>query len=286
MHTFSKFINYAIFCFLLLFSLNSIADDLLIFKKYGYGYGESRIVTDSPFFYPLRDDEKYVFLSPGYLLDDKGNKKLQSEINMFIRLFAEQKSKKEVVMTIEFENKSHHSFYLPDIFLTFFKKNKQDMAYTSSCKQDFLIITDNSRLDFLGSFCNGYDDDPDSGNWFEIKSGEKYVVSIYLNKSLYAFPPGLRRYKVGTLEYPFVNEQWLVRQRIYKKMFNLLSQKYICFFNKDNSHLEPDNSCLGDNNDDEIKKLLLNLDMSGEKLEDKFNIRSNQVYIDIDTNKS
>lgn len=140
MHTFSKFINYAIFCFLLLFSLNSIADDLLIFKKYGYGYGESRIVTDSPFFYPLRDDEKYVFLSPGYLLDDKGNKKLQSEINMFIRLFAEQKSKKEVVMTIEFENKSHHSFYLPDIFLTFFKKINKTWHIPHHVNKTFLLL--------------------------------------------------------------------------------------------------------------------------------------------------
>lgn len=270
------------------FSPKTMSDNSFFVKKKGYGHNNTYIFNGEYDFYPLVDDEKYVFLYPGYLLNNADNISLQSRLNMFINLSVERTPTNKIVMVIIFENKSEDDFYIPGVYLNFFRDESESEINNSSCKRDFLIISGDFRLDYLGSFCKGYDEDPDSGDWIKIESGKKFVIKMYLNASLYAFPVGIYSYEIGTLEYPFVNERWFFYQRIYKSMFDILSVKYQCGIHSSSTYALAlrRNSlqwhCVCFSNDD-VNEFFERINMFGNIDENKFLIRSNNVLVEIDS---
>lgn len=267
-------------CFFWAGAHSALADDSLITKKYAYGYGFSRgyisVVDGKPMFYPLLNEERYNFLYPGYLVSSKESKEIQSDLGIDIKLAVEARSG-NVQTNVIFNNASGQSFfvhkrYLPDVY-----KIKNGAIVSELCSQTFLVVTDNSRLDYMGALCD-YDYDLDPNSWVEIKSGKAFSFTVDLNRS-YIFPPGYRKYNIGTLEYPIVNKKWFTVQNVYKEMFDIFNWKYECRIERPKNYLALGSDCVNDV-DNSMEFFLLNLSLSGGN-DNIFNVRSNQVVVNI-----
>lgn len=232
----SKNIISVLFFTLLLTSWYCAADFPIVTKKYQYGYKYkddygSNILGEAPRFHSLVNIEKYIFLYPGYLYSDELNKKIQSEKSMFVLLNIEKNDKDKLIAITKFVNKSNKSYFIHNFFITLFK-DKSMYGYSSGCRQDFLIVTNSARLEYMGYSCHSYDEDPNSGNWVKIGPGKSFSMKTYLDNSLYTFPSGLRKYSIGTLEYNFVDEDWLSFQRVNVMISAILEWQDHCGFNQ------------------------------------------------------
>lgn len=210
-------------------------------KKYEYGYKYTddlgfNVVGTKPEIHPLMHSEEYTFLSPGYILNDVENKQTQFKTKMFISLSIEKNIDGKLIAVTKLENKSNKSYFVHSIFLTLFKLKSSD-NYSSSCRQDLLIVTNSTRLEYIGGKCHGYDDRFDSDEWVEIGPGKIYIMRINLDNNLYTFPSGNRMYSIGTLDYPFVDIQWFSLQRIYDSVFNILKWRYDYKIEQDENYL-------------------------------------------------
>ncbi|AUZ63341.1 hypothetical protein C2U53_05460 [Citrobacter sp. CFNIH10] len=291
-------INFMVRFIFLSFILTSsycMADFPVVTKKYEYGFKYKdkhgfNVLGEKAQFHPLINNEKYTFLFPGYLFNDMENRNLQFKKNMFVVLSVDKKTNGKLKINTRLENRSNKSYFIHSIFLNLFNENSKE-GFSSSCRQDLMIVTNSTRLEYMGGFCHGYDDSPYSGDWVEIRPGEIYSMSMYLDNKLYTFPSGHRTYSIGTLEYPFVDAQWFSRQRINNLMFNVLEWRHECVFNHDKNYLIPRNFCIDINhnipfieNDFYDLMSLYNEDNSSLP-QHEFKVRSEQVFVDIDGNK-
>ncbi|ECF3155635.1 hypothetical protein ACVUCS_004460 [Salmonella enterica subsp. enterica] len=284
-----KFIFNVVFFIFILTSWHCVAGVPTVTKKYEYGYKYKdeygfNVLRGRPEFHPLTNNEEYTFLSPGYLFNDVKNRQIQLRTNMFVVLLIEGIRNGRLKLTTQLINKSNKSYFIHSIFLTLFKVNSND-GYSSSCRQDLLIVTKSARLEYMGTFCHGYDDSPDSGDWVELVPGKIYSMSMYLDNTLYTFPSGHRMYSIGTLEYPFVDAQWFSHQRINYSTFNILKWRYECKVDRRKNYLISLNVCINNTSiiEDNFYKFiqLYTVDDNGTS-QHEFKIRSEQILIDID----
>lgn len=284
-----KITSNVVFFFLILVSWHCYADFPVVTKKYEYGYKFMddlgfNVLGEEPEFHPLINSEKYTFLYPGYILNDVENRHIQLKKNMFISLSIINNHAGKLNVTTKLTNNSNESYFIHRFFLTLFGLNSTD-GYSASCRQDLLIVTNSARLEYVGGKCHGYDDSFNSGDWVEIGPGKIYSMSIDLDNTLYTFPPGHHMYSIGTLEYPFVDAQWFLHQRVYGAMFNILKWRYECKMGQAEKYLMLRSICSKNSSaikDDFYEFMHFYIKGDGGISQHEFRIRSEQVYIDVD----
>ncbi len=272
---FKKFL-FIIFCLIFFLMDNSFCEERIT-KKYAYGYGASQgyttVLYGKPKYYPLVGGEEYNILYPGYFIDELENIATQSKTGVYIRLSLKQNAE-GIEANLVISNSSKKSFFM---FRGSF----------IPCSNKFLVVTENVRLDYLGGLICNFGTDYDQGNWVEVKSGEKLNFDINL-VDLYIFPASKKRYVIGSLEYPFFDEKWMIWSVINEKMFSLFNFKYNEDTNWDVIYLMPEFSkYYSEANVDDVNEIRGFLDKVGLANEEKpsFYIRSNTVVIDVDGGK-
>lgn len=258
------------------FMLDSSFAEEGITRKYAYGYGASQgysvVLHGEPGYYPLMNDEKYNILYPGYFVNDQENARIQSISGMHMQLSI-SKIGGGVKANLIISNRGRQSFFIFRGSLT-------------PCGNNFLVISGNVKLDYLGGLKCNFGSDYDPANWVEIRKGEKLIFNVNLEK-LYIFPVGKRKYEIGSLEYPFFDETLMAWKGIYERMFYLFSWTYDDNTIWNEMYLMPyisDIDGVSRDGINDIRGFLMGLGVENKE-GPSFYIRSNKVVIDIDGNK-
>ncbi|WP_410751705.1 hypothetical protein [Citrobacter sp. U14242] len=266
-----------IFYFIILFcSFFTFAGENYFSAIYGYG---KRNGGDYPFVYPLSLENK----KNHYILDSFDNNKEQDLHQVFAYLSVKKKEH-QVLAKVTFKNLSKESYFVHRNRLTLDNDGTGSGIISSMCGKSFIITTNNILLDYLSSKCE-FDEYNFDHDWIEIPAGQSRSFSFVLNDA-YIFLPGEHRYDIGSLEYYFTDAKWIRKKKIYRSLFYIIKFRVgICssrlggdyIFQENNSYCEPEDENLID-----IEYFLWRLGLNGGHEGMYFNIRTNQVVIDID----
>lgn len=266
-----------IFYFIILFcSFFSFADESYFSIIYGYGKHNG---ADNPYVYPLSIENKKNY----YMLSSFDNNKEQNLHQVFAYLSVEKKVH-QALAKVTFNNSSKESYFIHRNRLTLDNDGEDVSTISSTCGKTFVISTNSILLDYLSSRCE-FDEYNFDHDWVEIPAGQSRSFSFVLNDA-YVFLPGEHRYDIGSLEYYFTDAKWIRKKKIYRSLFDIIKFRVgICssrlggdyIFQKNNSHCEPEDEDLID-----IEYFLWRLGLNGGLEKMYYNIRTNQVVIDID----
>lgn len=188
---FSAIVLFLILCFI---PYTSASEDVLL-TKYGYGSliwnGEKHDVP-AIWQYPINLDYSSNKIFNNYKLSDIQNEFNKSKHKLDARLKVSQKDD-NLLAIVTFYNRSIHSFYI------YRNRLPANLYFYPLCGDAFSINADSIHLDYLGRRCQ-FDDWEEKKSWRKIRVGETYDFTVKLNDT-YAFPPGIRRYNIGTLEH-------------------------------------------------------------------------------------
>lgn len=243
-----------------------------------YGYGKLNGV-DYPHIYSLSLENKKSY----YVLSSFDNNKEQNLHKIFAYLSVEKK-KYQVLAKVIFNNLSKESYFVHRNRITLDNDDAEVGIISSMCGKTFAITTNNVLLDYLSSKCE-FDEYNFDHDWIEIPARQSRVFSFILNDA-YVFLPGEHRYDIGSLEYYFTDVRWIRKKKIYRSLFDIMKFRVgICssrlggdyLFQKDNGY------CASEDEDSiNIEYFLWRFGLNGGIEKMYFNIRTNQVVIDID----
>lgn len=262
--------------FLILFFIpyTSASEDVLL-TKYGYGSliwnGEKHDVP-AIWQYPINLDYPSNKIFNNYELSDIQNEFNKSKHKLDARLKVSQKDG-NLLAIVTFYNRSINSFYI------YRNRLPANLYFYPLCGDAFSINADSIHLDYLGRRCQ-FDDWGEKKSWRKIRVGETYDFTVKLNDA-YAFPPGIRRYNIGTLEYSIVKDEWFIEQSIFSSLFSILKWQYTCEGRKGVDYINRVRWPCEFGNPD-IEDFFSNLGYDGFSDDYYFEIRTNQVNILID----
>lgn len=263
---------------------HAFASEDVVLNRYGYGlrkWNESLNKYDKA----MVSDHGGIYYH--YNISDSKSKLEQSKRGIYVHLEVRQEGS-NVIAEVNFYNRSHHSYFI-------FKNNiglSNGDGFYPLCDDAFMVTTEGIRLDYLGMFCafdsNQYIDE--KINWLEIPAGNAYSFTINLN-DVYNFLPEKRRYNIGSLEYIIVNNDWFTEQLIYGyygTLFSILDWQYMCKVNEGGNYIEKRWLCESDaaRDDKSAQSFLRRFDYDGLDRGNYFKIRTNQVVIDVDGDKT
>lgn len=255
---------------------NVFASEDIVLNKYGYGsLIWDGIKHDKPEIwpYPLPENQANYARYHSYEISDTQNfiNQLKYEINIELTI---QQKKNDLFALVQFHNNSPHNYFIHRS-----KLSVDDPIFYPLCSNAFSINTDNIHLNYLKQRCQ-LDSEREKDNWQLIPAGNAYSFSVKLNDA-YAFPPGLRRYNIGSLEYTIVKEEWFIEQSINNLFLSILEWKYSCM-EKDGENyvIKARNVC--DPYRNNIQEILLELGLDGVDYDNHFIARTNQCVIMID----
>ncbi|MDU4436165.1 hypothetical protein CHU32_19995 [Superficieibacter electus] len=251
------------------------ASEEVLLTRYGYGSliwdGEKH---DAPAIWQYFSDLDYSTnkIFNNYELSDAQNEFNKSKYKLDVRLKVRQKDGNLLAM-VTFYNGSVHSFYI------YRNRLPADLYFYPLCGNAFSINADSIHLDYLGRRCQ-FDDGEEKKSWHKIRAGETYDFTVKLNDA-YAFPPGIRRYNIRTLEYSIVKDEWFIEQSIFSSLFSILKWQYTCEGRKSVDFIDRVRwSCEFGYPD--IEDFFSKLGYYGLSDDDYFEIRTNQVNVLID----
>lgn len=262
--------------FLILFFIpyTSASEDVLL-TKYGYGSliwnGEKHDVP-AIWQYPINLDYSGNEIFNNYELSDIQNEFNKSKHKLDARLKVIQKDG-NLLAIVTFYNRSINSFYI------YRNRLPANLYFYPLCGDAFSINADSIHLDYLGRRCQ-FDNWEEKKSWRKIRVGETYGFIVKLNDA-YAFPPGIRRYNIGTLEYTIVKDEWFIEQSIFSSLFSILKWQYTCEGRKGVDYINRVRWPCEFGNPD-IEDFFSKLGYDGFSDNYYFKIRTNQVNILID----
>lgn len=266
----------------------ALASEDVILQKYTYGYPYSseerrnKAMIDPLPGADLTLDGKVGKIYSYYSLSEEGNSVMQKKKHIYAHLLVQNRGH-DIVAKVGFYNRSHQTYYIHKSRLAI-----DDPEFYPLYGHAFSIASDGVSSYYLGHRWH-FDDEVNESRdgWEEIPARKIYSFTIKLNAA-YAFLPGRHHYNIGSLEYSIVNKQWFVDQEIYKNLFSILALTYFdCQVKKDEPYvLKVNELCtLDDSSDISIGEFLYNLGFHGFDPNNYFEIRTNQVVIDIDGDK-
>jgi len=285
------------FCFCFCFFVSkAFPNEDVIIVKYGYGrinWGDKRSSLERPEIYPLQDSYEYQQLSvvepnitintlpPHYIISDDENKSNQDKYKISVQLSVQQQISGRVLASIYFDNRSTQNYFILKDRLP----RKWRDGFGAMCDASFLITTNQIKLDYLGRYCE-FESIELKNYWQKIPAGNNFSSSVLLDLP-YEFLLGRHRYNIGSIEYFVVNDEWFIDQWIYKSFFSILeglntpqTHKGGCFY----LH----KVCYDENNPkekDTLKFFLKRFGFEGKRVDSSFEIRTNQVVLEIDGDK-
>lgn len=247
---------------------------LLTTSGYGFLMWDG-IKHDKPGIWPYYylSDAKHIndMIYPNFRISDAENKVTQKKYKLYTQLVVQQKNK-YLQAHVVFKNRSKISYF---VHLSGILSPRNAVSHPL-CNNAFSITTGGTLLNFLLVPCRYYsEDEPD--NWREVMANSDYNFTINLNEA-YAFPPGYRRYNIGSLEYNVVTEKWLREQYFFNLMFSIFEWELSCKTRKNTSYIKHEkNVCKI--KDSTLRSFLYFHGFEGSNENEHFSIRTNQVVI-------
>lgn len=296
LHPSLNILMYVAFFILILNSGNAYSGQEIVLRKYGYGridWGDKVTDLEKPEIYPLQESRAYeqllvvypnmsiLELFPYYSISDIENETSQIKEKLKVRLSVQQKAGK-VIAIITFHNISNKDYY---IHRGRIPRIQYDHVFGPLCDASFLITSDNVRLDYMGKYCE-FESDTPKDDWYKISAGGNFSTSVILNFA-YEFLPGIHKYDIGSVEYSVVNESWFIDKNIYKSIVSIIDDPDLCNLKHNGYTMEEINSLCGfdESNKNGIKYFMERFNIDAINKENHFEIRTNQVSIEIDGDK-
>ncbi|RJT19202.1 hypothetical protein [Buttiauxella izardii] len=266
------------------------ASEDMVLQKYLYGLRQFSQVKGERYlpaviellpYTDLKEDGGDIKIYPYYEMGEYENKMEQNKHQVDIHLTIQQKSS-STFATVSFYNRSMQAYFVHRSRLV--QEEEQSL-----CGDSFSIATEGISLVYLGWRCQFEDEDNDEKpDWVEISPGKNFSYTVKLNDA-YLFPPGKRRYNIGTLEFFMANDTFFYEKRIFNQIFSILNwkfenceiNKYSYFFKKINELCKFTTPW----NKDTAEGLLRKFSYYGLSTDSYFEARSNQVIIEIDGDK-
>lgn len=245
-----------------------------------YGYGKLNGAR-YPFIYLLSGKENSIRYKTSYY----ENRKEQDKHGIYAKLSIERVNH-QMVATVIFNNISKRNYLVHRNRLSLnndvIKVNSN--YYHRMCGGAFLIVTRNVRLDYIGSRCE-FDENIFENDWITVPARQQVSFKFILN-DFYVFFPGDNNYNIGSLEYYITNEEWVLVKKIYHSLFDMIEYEYqscaTLYFNKAYLYKGGGDSCESDISKDNVRYFIANLNLNGGLDEMYFQIRSNQVEVNVD----
>lgn len=248
----------------------------VLLTRYGYGFLLwDGIKHDKPgiWTYYERPDTQRIndIISPNFRISDAESQAMQENHKLYAKLDLRQKNK-YLQAYVKLKNRSNRSYF---VHLSGILSPHNAVSHPL-CNDAFSITTEGISLDFLLVPCRYYsDDEPD--NWREVTAGSDYNFIVNLNEA-YAFPPGCRRYNIGSLEYNVVTQKWLREQYFFNLMFSIFEWELSCEIRKNISYIEHEKNVCKIKNCT-LRSFLYFHGFEGSNESERFNIRTNQVVV-------
>lgn len=275
--------------FILQASYVSASEDMVL-KKYIYGFRQYSQVQGEKYLPPvieplfdtnLKDKNSVAKIYPYYDVGDYDSAIEKNNYNVDISLSVQQK-KSSVLATVSFFNRGQQAYFVHRSRLT-----SRD-SFLPLCGHAFSVATAGISLAYLGRRCQFEDEDNNKKpDWVEIPAGKTFSYTVKLNDA-YLFPPGKRRYNIGTLKFFMANNTFFYEKRIYKNFFSILNWKLDnCETNKYSYFIQHINKLckvLDPWKEDTAEGLMSKFDYDGLSPDNFFEARSNQFILNIDGN--
>ncbi|MGB7799598.1 hypothetical protein [Buttiauxella sp.] len=275
------------FIFIIHASYVSASEDMIL-KKYVYGFRQYSQVRGEKYLPPvieplsdtdLKEKSSVAKIYPYFDIGDYESKIEKNNHHIDINLSVQQK-KVSVMAMVSFYNSDHQAYFVHRSRLA------SNDSFLPLCGHAFSVATDGISLAYLGRRCQFDDEDNDKKpDWIEIPAGKTFSYTVKLNDA-YLFPPGKRRYNIGTLKFFLANDTFFYEKRIYKTVFSILNWKFDdCETNKYSYYVQKVNELckvLDPWKEDTAEGLLSKFDYDGLSPDNFFEARSNQVILNID----
>ncbi|EML4683403.1 TPA: hypothetical protein U2L42_002557 [Citrobacter amalonaticus] len=263
--------------FFIIFIISSLTfpNESCGFIKYGYGRFSG---IDRPFIYILHPDDDNHYFGISLLQSNKS----QLQHNLYTHLSVKRKEHK-IISVVTFLNKSEKSYFIHRNRLTLDTEGGSFHSFSQMCGETFLITTNTIRLDYLGSRCE-FDRYYFDNDWVEIPS-HRSISFNFIISDVYVFLPGKHRYNFGSLEFYVTDSKWITIKKINRLMFDIFQYKYKAFSQPEHGYLFPLEERHYDHEQYDIRELFQSLNLNGGQGNMYFNIRTNQLIIDIDGNE-
>ncbi|BCG10575.1 hypothetical protein [Buttiauxella agrestis] len=285
-----KFLNLKI-TMMLFFFVSPLAyvtaSEDVVLQKHIYGLRQFSQVKGAKYLPPVIEPLPYTDLKvngddikiyPYYDIGEYESEMEQNKRQVDIHLTVQQKNS-SAFATVNFYNRSLQTYFVHRSRLA--REEEQPL-----CSDTFSIATEGIRLVYLGWRCQFEDEDNDKKpDWQEILAGKTFSYTLKLNDA-YLFPPGKRRYNIGTLEFFMANDTFFHEKRIYNTVFSILNWKFgSCETDKYSYFIQNINELckvIDPWKEDTAEGLLRKFDYDGFSPANFFEARSNQVIINID----
>ena len=266
------------------------ASEDMVLQKYVYGL---RQVKEEKYFPPLLEPVSNIELNENgtikkvysfYNISDNESELVQEKHLINIHLGVRQENN-HALATVSFYNRSQQSYFVHRSRLD----EPKSSPFYPLCSHTFSIATDNIRLIYLAKRCQFEDESNDKeSNWLELPAGKTFSYTVILNDA-YLFPPGNRRYNIGSMEFLLASDIFFHEKRVNKFLFSILDWKYYsCITLKNANYLRGVNGLCKVQyrwKKDTIKGLMYKFYHYGLNSDNYFEIRSNQVVVEINGNK-
>lgn len=280
-----KNINIIIYTFIFYVSYVSASEELVL-KKYIYGLRQYNQVDGRKYLPPVIESLPHSDLKeigtveriyPYYDIGDYESNVEKNNHQIDIDHFVQQKSS-DVMAIVSFHNTGKKKYYV-------YKNRLALKKYlTPLCDHAFSIASEGISLVYLGGRCMFEGEDTD---WVVIPAGKIFSYTVKLNDA-YLFPPGKRRYNIGTLKFRIATDTYFYEERIYRYLFSIANWKYYPCKNKRYYSLRRIiDLCEKENpwRDNTIESFMYEFNYDGHAPNSYFEARSNQVVIEIDGDK-
>ncbi|WP_330985829.1 MULTISPECIES: transposase [Enterobacterales] len=283
-----------VFLFFSAVSMSYVNATDVIVMKFGYGeiYWGKKAFTVDPVVYPLKDSYAYeklmlrqpdattANLNPYYDFTVEENNRTQKERAIVASLKVWQK-KHNVLAQVELHNKSSHVYF---VYRGGMPSLSGVVSFGVMCGSNFMLTTENIKLDYLGRYCDFGDDR--QNNWVDIKPGETFLFIVPINLA-YEFLPGKHQYQIGSLEYEVVTKEWFSEVDTNSSMFSIFNRRSDCPIKTElpmvinERWLCPQYEFSAN----DLESILNDLGFDGGNSKNYFQIRTNQVSITINADK-
>lgn len=248
--------------------LNSIIF-VLIYMLNGHLLAQTRSMELNNSYYKTYNYSLSEFDEDIYINSIDENQNIQRIKNTRIKLSIYNKSNHVIAKVILF-NDSDESLY----FHRRFTPINNEM-----CSNAFFIITKSIVLRYLGGSCR-FSSGFDRSEWIKIPARHAYIYKVNLDEQ-YEFLPGNNFYNIGTREFSFASNNWVLGRQIYTHLFRVLDfcggEKCVFYFNEN----RPSQISEGVYIFDEMKASNFIQRYFPQGDNNMFEVRSNQITINI-----
>ncbi|MGB7803633.1 hypothetical protein [Buttiauxella sp.] len=272
--------------FILLYISCVSASEDVVLKKYIYGLRQYSQIEGQKYLPPVieslpytdvKENDEEARIYPYYDMGDNESKVERDKHQVDIHLAVQQKNS-DVLAMVSFYNRGQQNYFL--------YKNRLSLkdSFTPLCSHTFSIASEGISLVYLGWKCEFEGEDTD---WVAIPAGKKFSYTVSLN-DVYLFPPGKRRYNIGSLKFRMATDTYFYEERIYRYLFSIANWKYYpCKNKRYNSLRRIVDICEKENpwRDNTIESFMYAFNYDGHAPNSYFEARSNQVVIEIDGDK-